>query len=193
MSMALLKQVKEFKYLGSIFTEDGRIDREIEARTQKANAVSYQLTPLLKHPHISKKAKQQMFNSIFLPTLCYQSQTWTLTKAHEQKLTTCEMRCLRKITNNTRRDRIRNTTIRNQVGTRSCIEYIEEQRMKWFGHLTRMNPDQAPHRAFYAENSSFKARGAPRKRWEKCVKETCEKRGVTISQAAKLSSDQHRI
>ena len=42
-----LKQVKEFKYLGSIFTEDGRMNREIENRIQKANNVSYQLAPLL--------------------------------------------------------------------------------------------------------------------------------------------------
>ena len=42
-----INQVKEFKYLGSIFTEDGRLDREIEARVQKANDVTYQLAPLL--------------------------------------------------------------------------------------------------------------------------------------------------
>ena len=35
-----LKQVKGFKYLGSIFTEDGRMSREIENRIQKANNVS---------------------------------------------------------------------------------------------------------------------------------------------------------
>jgi len=39
-----LKQTKEFKYLGSLFTEDGKLDREIETRCQKANTVSYQLT-----------------------------------------------------------------------------------------------------------------------------------------------------
>ena len=32
-----LKQVKEFKYLGSIFTADDRMNREIENRIQKAN------------------------------------------------------------------------------------------------------------------------------------------------------------
>ena len=36
-----LKQVGEFKYLGSIFTEDGCLNREIETRVQKANSVSY--------------------------------------------------------------------------------------------------------------------------------------------------------
>ena len=70
-----IKQVQEFKYLGSIFTEDGRLDKEIEARVQKANAINYQLAPLLRHPKISLPAKQQMINSIFIPTLCYQCQS----------------------------------------------------------------------------------------------------------------------
>ena len=43
-----LKQVKEFKYLGSIFTEDGRMNREIENRIQKVSNVSYQLVPAAK-------------------------------------------------------------------------------------------------------------------------------------------------
>ena len=45
-------------FLGSVFTEDGKIYRELEVRTQKANAVSYQLAPLLGHEiRISIKAK----------------------------------------------------------------------------------------------------------------------------------------
>jgi hypothetical protein len=31
-----LKQVQEFKYLGSVITEDGRMDREIETEMQKS-------------------------------------------------------------------------------------------------------------------------------------------------------------
>ena len=45
-----LKQNNEFKYLGSMFTENGKLDKEIETRCQKANAVSYQLAPLLNTP-----------------------------------------------------------------------------------------------------------------------------------------------
>ena len=111
-----LKQVREFKYLGSVFTEDGRIDREIETRCQKANAVSYQLAPLLKHPSIPINVKAKLINVIFLPTLTYQCQTWSLNKTLERKLVTCEMRCLRKAVNKTRRDKIRNEDIRAMVG-----------------------------------------------------------------------------
>ncbi len=34
-SRTLLKQVREFKYIGSVFTEDGKLDREIETDARK--------------------------------------------------------------------------------------------------------------------------------------------------------------
>ncbi|XP_076464091.1 uncharacterized protein LOC143296164 [Babylonia areolata] len=70
-----LKQASEFKYLGSIFTESGKLDREIETRCQKASAVSYQLAPLLKHASIPMSTKAKLINAIYLPTLTYQCQT----------------------------------------------------------------------------------------------------------------------
>ena len=187
-----IKQVQEFKYLGSIFTEDGRIDREIETRVQKANAITYLMTPLLRHPNISLTAKQQMVNSIFTPTLCYQCQTWTLTKAQEQKITTCEMRCLRKITNNTRKDRVTNASIREKVGTRPCLNYIERQRLKWFGHLVRMKQDNTAYTAFYTRTSGRKARGRPRKRWITGVAEYCQKKMTDITQITRQAQDKYR-
>ena len=52
---------------------------------------------------IPMETKSKIMNSIFLPTLTYQCQTWTMTKPLECKITTCEMRCLRKAVNKTRR------------------------------------------------------------------------------------------
>ena len=127
------KQVKEFKYLGSIFTEDSRMNREIENRIQKANNVSYQLAPLLKHSDTPIETKSKIINSIFLPTLTYQCQTWTLTKPLERKITTCEMRCFRKAVK-IKRDMIPNTKIREMVGTKIINHHIQQQRIKWFGH-----------------------------------------------------------
>ncbi|XP_076037601.1 uncharacterized protein LOC143023033 [Oratosquilla oratoria] len=66
-----VKQVSESKYLGSIFIEDGRLNRKIETRIQKANSVSYQLAPLLKHPNIPIETKAKLINFIFIPTLTY--------------------------------------------------------------------------------------------------------------------------
>ena len=73
------KQVKEFKYLGSIFTQDGCLEI-VRNRAQKANVVSYKLALLLKHTSIPMETKAKLINSIFTRTLTYRCQTWTLTK-----------------------------------------------------------------------------------------------------------------
>ena len=186
-SSTLLKQVKEFKYLGSTFSENGSMDREIEMRTQKANTVTYQLAPLLSHPNISMDTKRQLISSIFIPTLCYQCQTWTLSKSHESKITACEMKCLRKTLNITRRDRQRNEHVRATVGTESCLHFIERQRIKWFGHLLRMSPSQPASRAYNTKYSGYKGRGRPRKRWIEGVKETLKNYNIPVERASELA------
>ena len=184
-----LKQTKEFKYLGSLFTEDGKLDREIETRCQKANAVSYQLAPLLKHPSIPMSTKAKLINAIFVPTLTYQCQTWALTKALERKLVTCEMRCLRKAVNKTRRDKIKNEVIRDMVGLTPILHHVEQQRIRWFGHLTRMPPDQPALRAYTTRYTGWKARGRPRRRWSDSVADTLRAHDLSLYQASRLAAD----
>lgn len=61
-----------------------------------------QLAPLLRHLNIPTSTKRQkLITAIFLWALMYQCQTWTPTKAPEQKLITCKMKSI----NNTRRDK----------------------------------------------------------------------------------------
>ena len=184
-----LKQTNEFKYLGSMFTENGKRDREIETRCQKANAVSYQLAPLLKHPSISTCTKAKLINAIFLPTLTYQSLTWSLTKDLERKLVTCEMKCLRKAVNKTRRDKIRNEVIRDMAGAKPVLQHIRQQQVKWFGHITRMPINQPALRAYNTMYSGWRARGRPRKRWSDSVADTLRTQGMSLLQATHLASD----
>ena len=111
-------------------------------------------------------------NSIFVPTLTYQCQAWTMTKPLERKITTCKMRCLRKAVNKTRRDMIPNTKIREMVGKKSIHHHIQQQRIKWFGHLTRLPIHHPAQRAYNARFSGRNARRRPRKTWINRVKET---------------------
>ena len=172
-----------------MFTENGKLDREIETRCQKANAVSYQLAPLLKHPSISTSTKAKLINAIFLPTLTYQCQTWSLTKDLERKLVTCEMKCLRKAVNKTRRDKIRNEVTRDMVGANPVLQHIKQQQVKWFGHITRMPINQPALRAYNTKYSGWRARGRPRKRWSDSVADTLRTQGMFLLQATHLTTD----
>ena len=119
----------------------------------------------------------------------YSIQTWSINKALERKLVTCEMRCLRKAVNKTRRDKIRNEVIRDMVGTTPVLQHIEQQKIKWFGHLTRMSPNQPALRAYNTKHSGWRARGRPRRRWIDSVADTLRAHGMSPLQATRLAAD----
>ena len=166
------------------------MNREIENTIQKANNVSYQLAPLLKHSDIPMGTKSKIINSIFTPSLKYQCQTWTMTKPLERKMTTCEMRCIRTAVNKTRRDMIPNTKIREMVGTKSIHHHIQQQRIKWFGHLTRLPIHHPAQRAYNTRFSGRKARGRPRKTWINGVTETLSLYNIPPAQAFRRAAEQ---
>ena len=67
-----LQQVKEFKYLGDLFTSEGRMEQEIGRRIGAAGAVLRSLcrTVVMKR-ELSRKAKLSIYRSIFVPILTY--------------------------------------------------------------------------------------------------------------------------
>ncbi|BFZ02875.1 hypothetical protein BsWGS_05914 [Bradybaena similaris] len=86
-----------------------------------------------------------------------------MTKAEE--ITTCKMKCLRKAVNVTRRDCMRND-IRKMVKT-PCKDYIERQKIRWFGHLMRTDPTKPPLLVYTSRWSGYRAKGRPRKKMDR--------------------------
>ena len=76
--------------------------------------------------------------------LLYGSISWTLLDRHASRVVSAEMRFLRKILGKTRRYRIRNERVREELGVRSVLETIEERQLKWFGHVNRMEMTVRP-------------------------------------------------
>ncbi|KAK3575378.1 hypothetical protein QTP86_025782 [Hemibagrus guttatus] len=77
----VLPQVEEFKYLGVLFTSEGRMDREVDRRIGAAAAVMrsmYQSVVVKKE--LSQKAKLSIYQSIYVPTLTYGHELWVMTE-----------------------------------------------------------------------------------------------------------------
>ena len=98
------------------------------------------------------------------------------------------MRCLRRAVNKARRDKIKNTKIREMVGTTPILHHIQQQRIG-FGHLTSMAPHQLAIKAYNTKMSGYKARGRPRKTWIDGVKETLKTHNIPPTQAFTLAVD----
>ena len=117
------------KYLGSIFTQDGRLERG-RNRTQKGNVVCYELALLLKHTSIPMETNAKLINSIFTSTLTYQCRTWTLTKRLERKIATCKKRdvCVGLSTKPGKtRSEMRSEKVREMVGTTPIQHHIGDR------------------------------------------------------------------
>jgi hypothetical protein len=82
-----------------------------------------------------------------------------------------EMRMLRWICSNTRKDRIRNDDIRDKFGVTPIQEKLVQHRLRLFGHIQR-RPSEAPVRSgilSHPENTR-RERGQSRLTWQKVIK-----------------------
>jgi hypothetical protein len=103
-------------------------------------------------------------NTIFIPKLCYQCQTWTLDTRTARKITTTEMRCVRRMTGNILRDRIRNKDLRKLLGIEAAVNYINRQQIKWFGHVIRQNELNITQRVINKKYENTRPKERPRNR-----------------------------
>lgn len=188
-----IEEVRSLEYLGVTITNDGRIDGEIGNRVNKANQVYYSIyNTILGKREVSNKTKLHIYAAIYTPTLTYGAESWTMNNKHKSKITAAEMKFLRKITGKTRRDRIRNTTHREQLQQEPLITKIEKKQMTWFGHLIRMREDRLPKRALEARVEGRRPSGRPRKTWTDGIEEQARIRGKTIADVKRIAADKHR-
>ncbi|KAK3522015.1 hypothetical protein QTP70_021390 [Hemibagrus guttatus] len=77
----VLPQVEEFKYLGVLFTSEGRMNREIDRRIGAAAAVMRSMyRSVVVKKELSWKAKLSIYQSIYVPTLTYGHELWVMTE-----------------------------------------------------------------------------------------------------------------
>ncbi|KAK3547532.1 hypothetical protein QTP86_021516, partial [Hemibagrus guttatus] len=77
----VLPQVEEFKYLGVLFTSEGRMDCEIDRQIGAAAAVMWSMyRSVVVKKELSRKVKLSIYQSIYIPTLTYGHELWVMTK-----------------------------------------------------------------------------------------------------------------
>ena len=160
-----LPQVKEFKYLGVLFTNEGTMEREIGRRIGAAGAVLQSLyRTVVTKRELSRKAKLSIYRSVFIPTLIYGHERWVMTERTRSRIQAAEMSFLRRVAGVSLRDRVRSSVIRERLGVESLLLCVERSQLRWFGHLVRMPPGRLPREVFQACPAGRRPRGRPRTR-----------------------------
>jgi len=112
-----------------------------------------------------------------------------LKKEDERRIISAEMAWLRRLLCVTRRDRIRNDTIRSVLHQEeSLVQKIRKRRLTWFGHVTRMERERLPQRALHCHLEGERSQGGQPKTWMSCIKDVAEQ-DKSIQQAVELARD----
>ena len=133
-----LGQVSEFTYLGTIFSEDGKLIKEFEDRWRKGNAVASQLrSHVFNKKELSCDTKLAIHKSIFRPTISYGSESRVDCGYLVHDLEVSDMNVFRRIARVNRRnqwdDHIRNCDIRENLRMTSVEDAARVSRLRWFG------------------------------------------------------------
>ena len=126
----------------------------------------------MKSRSVSIPAKKLIHQAVLLPTLMYGSESWTWLKKDESGINAVEMRSLRRMCGRTLRDRVRNTEIRELCDSKkSVITGMKVNKLRWFGHIERMNDERLTKRIYGASKSGARRRGRPRLTWIKHIEQ----------------------
>jgi hypothetical protein len=97
-------------------------------------------------PRVSLKLKGKFYRTAIRPAMLYRAECWSTKRQHVQQLSIAEIRMLRWICGNTRRDCIWNDDIHERLGVTPVEEKLVQHRLTWFGHI-QQRPTEAPVRS----------------------------------------------
>ena len=178
----LLEEVQMFKYLGSNVTAKGDVVDEVVYRIIEGQKELGAVNRVLKSRNVGLNVKKCVYETVIVPTVLYGAETWGLRESERKKLNVFERRCLRSMIGVTRRDRVRNTVIRERTGMNVDLSgRADKSVLRGFGHMERMEV-KLTKKVMNSRRSGI-ARGRPRYRWSDGVKKALNDRGITVDEA----------
>ena len=138
-----LERTEEFKYLGTILTDQNSIQEEIKSRLKSGNACYHSVQNLLPSSLPTKNLKIKTYRTIILPVVLYGCETWSLTLREERRLGVFNYRVPRRIFVS-RRDAVtvewrkqHNEELNDLYSSSNIVRVIKSRRMSWAGHVSR--------------------------------------------------------
>jgi hypothetical protein len=112
-----------------------------------------------------------------------------MTVANGKRLEAAHHRYMRRILHISWRDKITNKSIRERTGQEKMEIIIRKRRLKWMGHVARMEQERRAKQATIWTPEGRRGRGRPRKNWMETVREDLQGLEMTWSNAVEMAMD----
>ena len=131
-----LSSVNSCKYFGSVIDGSGAYGMDVDGRIKVARPRWRDLSGVIYDKEVPVKLKSKLYTTVVRPAMVYGSECWALREQEEQRLHTTEMKMLRWSQGKTRKDRIKNETIRGNAKVTPINSVLTQKRYK-FGPDTK--------------------------------------------------------
>ena len=149
-----IEAAEEFPYLGSLITNSGRMDMDVDRRIALASRAFDALRKaVFLDKNLSLSIKRRIYNACVLSVLLYAAECWTPLMKHYRKLNTFHHRCIRIILGISNRQQwsqhITMADVRRRWGDTMLVSCrVKLKHLEWLGHLTRMSDTRLPKHVF---------------------------------------------
>ena len=184
-----LEDVDDFIYLGGLVSKDNGTQKDIKLRLSKACSVFARLQPVWKSSQFSLKTKLKLYNSNVKSVLLYGSECWRIVKSDLNRVQAFHNGCLRRICRIFWPRKITNADLYTKTNTNCIGIEIKRRRLKWLGHVLRMEQSSVTRTALRWTPPGKRKRGRPRTTWRRTVEAELAEANLSWGQAQALAPD----
>ncbi len=139
---------------------------------------------------LTTNTTMKVYQASVLSTLLYSSETWTMYTWQERRLNSFHLRCLRRVLGITWQDRVPNTEVLAQAKTFSIHALLSQRRLRWLGHVCRMQDGRIPKDIMYGELASgTRPTGRPALRYKDVCKRDLKARSLNPADLEAATAD----
>ena len=146
-----IEVVDKFSYLGDVISTEGGAQEAVTSRIRSAWKKFKEVSNVICGRSISLKIRGTLYKSYVRNALTYGAECWPLKMEDERRLKTTEMRMLRMMCGKILKDKMNNDKICEMTGVVRLEEFLREKRLRWLGHVERMDEERGPVNALLLE------------------------------------------
>ena len=177
-----LKVVTGFKYVGSTETTQASMAVEVGIRTDKMKAAfASQEYAVFDNPHVKRRLKLRLFNTMVLPNGLYNAEAWNYLEFQLRKLDTWMFFKLRRIMGYKWTDYMSWEALIKEaavlgVKIMPISILIAKRQLSYLGHVLRRDDECIQKIVMHAElEHGERSAGKPENAWRHCVKRNLKK------------------
>jgi hypothetical protein len=164
-----LEVVHKFCYLGDMIGAGGGVEDAVRTRVRCAWGKFNLLSPMLARRGASLKVKGRIYVSYVRSVLIYGSETWPVKVEDVRRLERTEKAMLRRMCGVRLARRINSEVLYKRLGVERVEEVVRRSRLRWFGHLERMESGNWVSKCRDLKVEGQRSRGRGKKSWRECV------------------------